>query len=99
MIMATWDNEVVMNLTSHLQGKNHHIYCDNFFSSPKLFDQLHKINIYACGTIRQNTDNKVLSTNVRPGEVDTCERKQKNGTYTTYLHCGGGQIREVHARS
>ena len=44
---------VVLNLTSHLQEKYHHVYCDNFFSSPKLFDELLQRKLYAC-TIRQN---------------------------------------------
>ena len=96
------------------------MYCDNFFSSPILFDELLQSKLYACGTIRQNRkgfpedlkgnwkkdeklatyrhiltvslayigvtwkDNKVvtvLSSNVQPGEVDTCKRKQKNGTH------------------
>ena len=30
------------------------MYCDNFFSSPKLFDELLQRKLYACGTIRQN---------------------------------------------
>ena len=41
---------VVLNLTSHLQEKNHHVYCDNFFSSPKLCDELLQRKLYACGT-------------------------------------------------
>lgn len=42
----------MLNLTSHLQGKHHHVYCDNFFSSPRLFDALLERGLYACGTVQ-----------------------------------------------
>ena len=43
---------VVKDLTSTLVDKNYHIFCDNFFTSVKLFHQLHSNGIYATGTIR-----------------------------------------------
>ena len=46
--------KVVKCLSSHLKGKRHHLYCDNYFSSPHLFLALHKDGIYACGTVRAN---------------------------------------------
>ncbi|XP_033760410.1 piggyBac transposable element-derived protein 1-like [Pecten maximus] len=33
-------------------NKNHHLYMDNFFSSPALFTRLLQDGIYACGTVR-----------------------------------------------
>lgn len=45
---------VVKNLSSHLKGKYHHLYCDNYFTSPHLFLALLKDGIYACGTVRAN---------------------------------------------
>ena len=45
---------VVKSLTRHLVGKFHHIYFDNFFSSPKLLHDLLEDGIYACGTVRVN---------------------------------------------
>ena len=45
---------VVKSLTRHLVGKFHHIYFDNFFSSPKLLHDLLQDGIYACGTVRVN---------------------------------------------
>ena len=43
---------VVTQLTHCLRGMNYHVYCDNFFSSCHLFEQLLKDGVYACGTTR-----------------------------------------------
>lgn len=45
---------VIKDLTSSIKNKNHHIYMDNYFSSPKLFEDLLKDGIYCCGTVRSN---------------------------------------------
>ena len=45
---------VVKDLTRTLVGKNYTIYCDNYFTSVKLFDDLLTNSIYACGTLRSN---------------------------------------------
>ena len=45
---------VVKDLTRSLVGTNATIYCDNFFSSPKLFEDLFQDSIYACGTLRSS---------------------------------------------
>ena len=41
---------VVFDLTRNITGKNHHVFCDNFFSSVKLAEDLLLDNIYVCGT-------------------------------------------------
>lgn len=45
---------VVLDLTRDMLHKNHHVYMDNFFSSPTLFSRLLHDGIYACGTVRTN---------------------------------------------
>ena len=45
---------VVKDLSRALVGKYYTIYCDNYFSSVKLFNNLLKDSIYACGTLRSN---------------------------------------------
>ena len=45
---------VVEVLTSPLQHKYHHIYCDNFFTSVQLFEELEREGLYACGTARSD---------------------------------------------
>ena len=44
---------VVLGLTEQYRGVHHQLYCDNFFSSPWLFQELLSLQIYACGTVRQ----------------------------------------------
>ena len=44
----------VMKLCQHIEGKNHPLYCDNYFTSILLFADLLNTKIYASGTIRQN---------------------------------------------
>jgi len=45
---------VVKKLCSQLEGRNHHVYVDNFFSSPQLFSDLEVKGVYCCGTVRVN---------------------------------------------
>ena len=45
---------VVKRLTRNITGRNHTIYCDNFFTSAPLFKDLLKDKIYACGTYKHN---------------------------------------------
>ena len=41
---------VVKRLTRNITGRNHSVYCDNFFTNAPLFEDLLKDKIYACGT-------------------------------------------------
>ena len=43
---------VVKDLTQNIVGKHHHIFCDNFFTSVKLFTELREVGVYATGTLR-----------------------------------------------
>lgn len=45
---------VVLDLTHHLYGAHHHVYMDNYFTSPALFQELLLHDVYACGTVRTN---------------------------------------------
>ncbi|XP_067661397.1 piggyBac transposable element-derived protein 4-like [Haliotis asinina] len=44
--------EVVTSLCQPLYGKGHHVYMDNFFTSPSLFQELSDNQTGACGTLR-----------------------------------------------
>ena len=46
--------QVVMDLLELYLGKGHWVFTDNYYSSPKLFADLLKKNMYATGTVRQN---------------------------------------------
>ena len=43
---------VVLELTKPFRHKHYHIFCDNFFTSPALFDELLSHGLHACGTVR-----------------------------------------------
>lgn len=45
---------VVVRLTRDYQGKGHHLYVDNFYSSPYLFLFLKTRELYASGTVNSN---------------------------------------------
>jgi len=45
---------VVTNITKPIYGNKHHVYMDNFFSSPDLFEFLAEQRLGACGTLRAN---------------------------------------------
>jgi hypothetical protein len=47
-------HRVVTSLCTPLYDLGHHIYCDNFFTSPALFDELSEHQTGACGTLRSN---------------------------------------------
>ena len=42
---------VVLKLTESIKAVNHHVYLDNYFSTPSLFSTLLERGIYACGTV------------------------------------------------
>ena len=43
---------VVLQLTEEFHNLNHWVFCDNFFTSPGLFNEFLSHGIYACGTVR-----------------------------------------------
>ena len=56
---STQTTKVVVGLMQkgNLLGKGHHVYMDNYYSSPDLFWELHKKECFACGTCRKNRKN------------------------------------------
>ena len=45
---------VVCDLVSDLKGKNYHIFCNNFFTSARLVEDLLSDKFYLCGTTHAN---------------------------------------------
>ena len=43
---------MVLRLLEPLSGLGHHVYMDNYYTSPGLFAELHKRGFEACGTLR-----------------------------------------------
>jgi len=44
----------VRHLSSRVEGLGHKIFMDNFFSSPRLFDDLDRRKINSCRTVQPN---------------------------------------------
>ena len=69
---------VVLQLCRPLCGGNYQVFCDNFFSTAGLFEELLQQNIYACGTARidrhgfPETLKKVAIT--ERGQHESCQR-------------------------
>ncbi|OXA42206.1 PiggyBac transposable element-derived protein 4 [Folsomia candida] len=61
---------IVMQLMEPYLGLNHHIYCDNWFTSPNLALELLSRQTYLCGTIRKDRKNlDAPKTKMKKGEV------------------------------
>ena len=45
---------VVRDLCQNILNRNHHVYCDNYFTCIPLFNYLLENKTYACGTVRSN---------------------------------------------
>ena len=45
---------VVIALVEKLDGRGHHVYVDNYYTSPALFSELRERGFGACGTVRVN---------------------------------------------
>ena len=60
---------VVKSLTTDLQGKNHHVFFDNFFTCEQLLADLEKDGIYACATARR--DRKGFPPALKKVKLDT----------------------------
>ena len=52
----TTTSKIVLGLLTMtgLLWKGHHVYMDNNYTSPELFEELDIVNTYACGTVRVN---------------------------------------------
>ena len=65
------DYDVVTSIYLPFFGKNHHVYFDNFFSLPKLLEDLLTEKMYVCSTIRVNRQGlpTCSSRELKKGEV------------------------------
>ena len=45
---------VLLKLLEGLENRGHHVYMDNYYSSPSLFQNLRRLGFGACGTVRTN---------------------------------------------
>ena len=66
---CTKTTKIVLGLLESMKllDKSHHIYMDNYYTSPELFSELFYHETYACGTVRQNR--KGLPTSVQQAKL------------------------------
>ena len=64
---------VVVKLLEGLEGRGHHVYTDNWYNIPALFDHLHSMGFGACGTLRLTCK----------GVLDILKRKIKMNKHET----------------
>ena len=50
----------MLKLLEDLEGRGHHVYTDNYYSSPALFGDLQHLGFGACGTVRKNRCGKIV---------------------------------------
>ena len=67
-----YTHAVVMALVEKLKGRGHHIYTDNFYSSPALFAELRKEGFGACGTVRVNRRGMPAEMKTSLSKGDVC---------------------------
>ena len=78
---------VVRDLSQSILGLNHHIYCDNYFSSVPLFEYLLENNTYACGTVRNNRKGLPAAvTKSKLKKQGECVQMQKGNMVSTAWH-------------
>ena len=73
-------NRVVKDLLDGYQGLGHHLYVDNFYTSPKLFKDLLETGTLACGTVQSNRRGfpPELKTNIKLKTTSHVKSLEKN---------------------
>ena len=62
---------VVLKLLEGLENRGHHVYMDNYYSSPSLFQHLRRLGFGACGTVSTNRRGvpEEIKAKLQKGEV------------------------------
>ena len=62
---------VVLKLLEGLEHRGHHIYMDNYYTSPALFQDLRRLGFGACGTVRINRRGipQAMKSKLQKGEI------------------------------
>ena len=66
----------MLKLVEGLEHKGHHVYTDNYYTSPTLFSSLRQLGFGACGTVRANRRGMpadITAAKLKKGEVTSAE--------------------------
>lgn len=85
---CTETTKVVVGLLNkcRLLDRGHHVYMDNYYSSPELFLELHARETFACGTARKNRKNMPLAVTTAKLKKGDCVFR-RNGPLLCYKWC------------
>ncbi len=76
---------VVADIARPVYARGHHIYMDNYFSSPALFDELARNGIGACGTLRLNRNGiPEEAANAKPAKGDSVFTRDGRTLYISW---------------
>jgi hypothetical protein len=79
-------SRVVKGLLDGYQNKGHHVYMDNFYSSPDLFDTLKSDGIGACGTVRANRKELPVAFKQKMAKGDPIRFERRGALLATQFH-------------
>ena len=79
--------DLVMDMMSGYFGRNHILFCANYYSSPRLFIDLWQLGVGATGTVRQNRKGvpQVIKGRKLSRKGETVVYKSRQLTITKYL--------------
>ncbi|XP_030830343.1 piggyBac transposable element-derived protein 4 [Strongylocentrotus purpuratus] len=105
-------HQVVMDVSARYLNIGHHIYMDNLFSSPSIFEELASKDTGACGTLRANRRGVPSAIKPNKSKKDDTPLVVKEGDITyiswadkravkiiTSVHNGDTFIKEVRAKN
>ena len=81
-------HDTVINLSCPLFNKGHHIYMDNYFSSPALFQELHDNQKGACDTLklsRRGVPEEIAKLKMKKGDKIKATRQDVNKVYINWM--------------
>ena len=85
-------SRVVKELTRGLEGKNHRVFFDNFFTNAKLLEDLTHDNIFCCGPARK--DRRGF-----PTALKTLKFKKRYWIYAFMHACTHTHTQYIHTRN
>lgn len=100
---------IVMTLMNSYLGKGHNLYVDNWYTSPKLFEELQSQKTGACGTVKTNRSEMPTFAKTKPGDLQHLHRgnllavkwhdKREVHMLTTINRSGLGQTKKKDHRT
>ena len=77
-----YPHAIVLQLLRGLEGRGHHVYMDNYYTSPALFQELRDLGFGACGTVRVNRRGlpPEMKATLAKGDTTSVQVDENDGT-------------------